>query len=60
MSGHANSMAASLNCTVCDHEHKDDGTCDCGCEAEQQVGQFCWNCGHAEHFERACKCGCTG
>ncbi len=50
----------SLTCSVCEHEHKDDGTCDCGCEAEQQVDQICWNCGHAIHTERECKCGCLG
>lgn len=52
--------AAELACKVCEHEHKEDGTCDCGCEAEQQMDQICWSCGHAMHNERECKCGCLG
>lgn len=55
-----NDHAKTIACTVCEHEHAEDGTCECGCEAEQQLGQFCWSCGHAEHIERACKCGCEG
>lgn len=50
----------SLLCSVCDHMHEEDGTCVCGCEAEQQMEQLCWSCGHADHVERECKCGCPG
>jgi hypothetical protein len=50
----------TILCSVCEHDHEDDGTCKCGCEAEQQMGVYCWSCGHAEHIERACKCGCEG
>lgn len=50
----------ALECGVCEHQHDEDGSCDCGCQAEQEVDQFCWNCGDADHDGRDCKCGCTG
>lgn len=47
-------------CQVCNHDHEEDGTCECGCKAEQQMETICWSCGHVVHNERECKCGCTG
>ncbi len=49
-----------LYCTVCEHDHADDGTCECGCTAEVELEQFCVSCGHSEHGDRECKCGCSG
>lgn len=43
-------------CEMCQHEHKEDGSCDCGCAGGAQV---CEQCSH-EHKEAdgSCECGC--
>jgi hypothetical protein len=49
-----------LPCAVCEHEHEDDGSCFCGCTAEEDAERFCPSCGCLEHEGRECKCGCPG
>lgn len=49
-------------CTMCGHEHKADGMCDCGCGMKKDMkegAKVCTMCGH-EHKKAggSCDCGC--
>lgn len=48
-------------CTMCGHEHKADGTCDCGCGMKKEEGKakVCTMCGHEhKNADGSCDCGC--
>lgn len=48
---------------MCGHEHKADGTCDCGCgmksDMKKEGAKACTMCGHEhKNADGSCDCGC--
>ena len=47
---------AKRMCPSCGHEHKEDGSCSCGCTT---IGaNNCPSCGHEHDKGEVCECGC--
>lgn len=49
-------MEEMKTCTMCEHSHKEDGTCDCGCQHHEKM--VCLKCGHGHKESGVCDCGC--